>query len=163
MGLDEFQAALKMLREHSIFECNEGSLVVLGFGLLLRECWRAVEAEEDDESTPEFLRESVLSMKRAHHIIKAIEEVTGRLPSLDVLDADEETPRKEVLDDTAKGKKAKAGQKKPAKRKQPIHTPSPVPSSSKRPADTGNDDSSPTKNIRSQRQRKPSKRLCGYD
>ena len=56
-------------------DCDKGSLVVLGFGLLLCECWRAVEVEEDDEHSPDFLRESLLGKKRADKVIMAIQKI----------------------------------------------------------------------------------------
>jgi hypothetical protein len=59
----------------------EGSLVVLGFGLLLRECWRAVEVEDDDEDSPEFLRESLLGKKRAEKVIAAIKKMISKSSS----------------------------------------------------------------------------------
>jgi hypothetical protein len=132
----ELDVALDLLRKYKFADQNEGTSVVLGFGLLLHECWRVIELEEDDDSSPEFLHQSVLGMKRAREIIKAIEEVSGMLPLIDTV---EEAPKATGSDGSSKGQKARAGQRKPASR------------------------SSPVRNIRSQRQRKPSKKLCDSD
>lgn len=151
---DEFRVAVDLLHGYKFADRDEGTLVVLGFGLLLRECWRAVEVEDDDETSPEFLRESLLGKKRAMLVIKVIKEVIGRFP---LPDADEERPREKESEGSVKGKKARAGQKKPATKKSHIGATSPVPSTSKRPADTGTE----AGQTRSQRQRKPSKKLRG--
>ncbi|KAF8492036.1 hypothetical protein F5888DRAFT_1807024 [Russula emetica] len=132
-------------------DCEEGTSVTLGFGLLLRECERAKEVEGDDENYPEFLQQSLLGDKRARLIVKAIGKVIGRLPSPDT---EEERPKEKELDGGAKAQKgkARAGQKKLAA------TPSLAPSTSK-PSGTQKDDKSPAGTARSQRQRKPSKKL----
>ena len=117
-------------------DCDEGSLVVLGFGLLLCECWRAVEVEEDDEHSPDFLRESLLGKKRADKVIMAIQKIISK--SLEE-DTDKERRKEKEKDSSAKGKKAKPGGKKPATT------------------------SGPVGNIRSQGQRKPSRKLRESD
>ena len=121
VDLNEFNLAVGLLRNYKFADCDKGILVVLGFGLLLRECWRAVEAERDDEDTPKYIQESLLDMKGAKKGIKVIEKVTNGLPSLD------------TGEKSAKGKKAKARQKKQ-------RTPSPPPSG------TGKGDNSPVGN-----------------
>ena len=151
--------ALDLLQKYPFADHKEGTLVVLGLGLLLRECWRAVEVEDDDESAPKFLQESLLGKKRASQVIKAIKEVMSGLPSLDTND---ERSTEKKLDDSEDRQKVKAGQKKPTKMKRPC-TPPLVPSTSKKPFGTQKEDNSPSKNIRSQRQRKPSKKLRGSD
>jgi hypothetical protein len=140
---------------------DEGTCVVLGFGLLLRECWWVVEAEDDDESTPGFLRNSYLNSTGViDQILDAIKEAVKRLPSTD---ADKETPKEKELDPGVEGRKAKASQKKPGKLPTRTCTPPPVASTSKKPSDTQKKDISPDRNIRSQRQRKPSKKLRDSD
>ena len=152
----EFNVALDLLLEYPFSDRNDGTLVVLGFGLLLRECWRVVEMEDDDEDSPDFLQESLLGMKRAKLVFEAVEEMIGRLP----FSGPNKERGKELEDGSAGTQKARAGQKKPATRKGLTVTPSQVPSTSK-PSGTGKDDSSPERNVRSQRQRKPTKKLLG--
>jgi hypothetical protein len=125
-----------LLLKYKFADRDEGILVVLGFGLLLRECWRAVEVEDDDEHSPTFLGESLLIKKRIDKVTKGIQEVIGRSLSQNTI---EERPSDRELDGGAKGQKAKAGLKKPTTK------------------------SSPVRNIRSQRQRKPSKKLRDSD
>ena len=88
-----------MLRTYTFADCNEGTLVVLGFGLLLRKCWRVVEVEVDDENILQFIQESLLGKKRADKVIQAIKMVIG-------------TDKEKELDGGVKGQKARAGQKK---------------------------------------------------
>lgn len=123
-----FARELNILCKYTFTDRDEGILVVLGLGLLLRECWRAVEAEGDDENIPRFVRESLLHTKRAENVIQTIQTV---------IDANEKRQKEKEFDGSAKGKKAKAGQQK------------------------GADDKSQVENTRSQRQRKPSKKLLG--
>jgi len=132
---NELNVALELLQKYTFADHDEGTLVVLGLGLVLRECWRAVEVEDDDETSPQFLRESLLGMRRIKEVIKVIKEVTGKLPSLDT---NEEMPKEKKLDSGGKGKKGKARQKT-------------------------REDNSPPRIIRSQRQRKPSQKLRGSD
>ena len=88
-----------MLHTYTFADRDEGTLVVLGFGLLLCECWRVVEAEADDENIPQFIQESLLGKKRADKVIQAIKMVIG-------------TDEEKELDGGVKGQKARAGQKK---------------------------------------------------
>ena len=46
---------LDLLRTYTFANHKQGTSIALGFGLLLRECWVAVEVEDDDESSPKFL------------------------------------------------------------------------------------------------------------
>jgi hypothetical protein len=152
----EFTKELDLLRKYKFADCDKGSIVVLGFGLLLRDCYRAMEVENDDESSPEFLRNSYLgSTEVIDQVVKTIGEVLDGLP----------LPTRTVYGFPVEGQKAKASQKKHGK--SPTHTrthtrtrtPPPVASTSKKPSDAQEEDISPTKNARSQRQRKPSKKL----
>jgi hypothetical protein len=106
---------LNLLRTYSFAESfadqNDMPFIVLGFGLLLRECGRAIEVEDDDEDAPKFLRESILGVKQIRQVNKAIEEVIGRLPSQNA-----GKRLRKVADDGAKGEKS-------ATRKCPAHTP----------------------------------------
>jgi hypothetical protein len=153
---DEFDAALDSLIDYEFADRDQGILVALGFGLLLRECWRAVEVEDDDESFPKFLQESFLGTRRVKHVIRFIRVVTGKLPSLDT---DEERPKEKKSGGSSKEKEARARQKNPVKRAKRTHTPSPVPSTAEMPSGTQKEEHIPARNIRSQRQRKPSKKL----
>ena len=155
----EFDKALDLLYKYKFGDHDEGTSVVLGFGLLLRECWRAVEVEGDNEDSPRFLRESLLDITRGNQVIKVVKEVIGTLSSPET---DEETLEKQ-LDSSAKGKKVTAGQKKAATRKHRTRTPSPAPSTTKKLSRIRTETNSPARNIRSQRQRKPSKKLRDSD
>jgi hypothetical protein len=138
--LDEFHAALDSLHKYTFAaDWDKASPVVLGFGLLLRDCWRAVEVEGDDEDAPMFLRESLLGSKHVDQVVKVIKEVIVRLPSPDA-NANVERLKDKELDDSAKGEKAKVGHKK--------HV-----ASTRAP--------SPGVQSRSRRERKPSKKLLG--
>lgn len=139
---------LPLLQKYEIADRNEGTSVVLGLGLLLRECRRAMEVEDDDDDAPKFLRESHLVTRRYDRVIEVIKEVTGRLPSPDT---SEKRPKE-------KGQKARAGKKKHVTRWHPTHALSPAPSASK-PSRTKKGDSSLAGNSRSQRERKPSQKL----
>lgn len=131
--LDEFHAALGLLQEYKFIDYNGATPAVLGFGLLLRECWRAVEVESDDEDAPNFLQESLLGTKRANQVITAIKEVIGKLPLSGISEVkSKEKEQKSNVE--GRNLKAKTSRKKP-------------------------EITSPAKNARSQRQRKPSKKL----
>ena len=133
-----FQDALGLLHEYKFADCNEGTLAVLGFGLLLRECWRAVEIEDDDEKSPGFLQTSLLGHKQVKQVVKVIKEAIDTLPSPD---ANKELERQE-------GRKL-------AKGKGPAYAQ--VPSTSK---PSGMDEVSSQVDLpQSQRKRKPSKKL----
>jgi hypothetical protein len=155
---------LDSLQETLLVDCNRniGTLIALGFGLLLRECWRAVEVEPDDESAPIFLQQSSLSKRRVWSTIQAIKKVIGSLPRSDTDEERLEGEKKEKEGKEGsgdKGKTARRGQKKPAVRKHPA-TPPAVPSTSKM-HDAQEEDGSPVK--RSQRQRKPSKKVRDHE
>ena len=91
---------LDLLRTYTFANHKQGTSIALGFGLLLRECWVAVEVEDDDESSPKFLRESLLGLKQFKQVTKVIAEVIGRLPSSD---ADKERSKEKELDDGTAG------------------------------------------------------------
>lgn len=152
--------ALGLLRNYQFADHNKGTLVVLGFGLLLRECWRAIEVEDDDDDPPKLLQESLLGEKSIKRVVRAIKEVIGTLPSAD---ADEEGPKEKELDGSAEGQKARAGKENHSTRMCPTHTPFTAPSTSKPSGTRKRGGDSPTRNKRSQRQRKPSKKLLGED
>lgn len=156
----EFKKALDLLSKYKFGDRDEGTSVVLGLGLLLRECGRAVEVEDDDEDSPKFLQESLLDMRKGDQVIEAIKKVIGGLPSQDT---NEERPMEKKLDGSAKGHKVRASQKKPVPRKHCTSTPSLGPSTAKKPSSTRKENNSSAKIIRSQRQRKPSKKLRDSD
>jgi hypothetical protein len=145
--------ALDSLQGYTIADRDQGTLVVLGFGLLLRDCWAAVEVEGDDEDSPEFLRKSLLTVRNVKRVFKAIEEVIGRLPQLDTA---QEQPKE--LDGSAKYQ--------PVARESLPHIPPPVSSTSKQ-SGLQKHDNIPARNVESQRQgqrqRKPSKKLRGLE
>jgi hypothetical protein len=146
----QFSNELDLLRKYEFVDCDKGSIVVLGFGLLLRDCWRALEVEDDDETSPNFLRTSHLgSTEVIDLVVKAVGEVVDKLPK----------PKEKVLGRQVEGRKAKVSQKKQGKLPIRTHTPPPVASTSKKPSNEQMEDISPTRNVRSQRQRKPSKKL----
>jgi hypothetical protein len=153
--------ALDSLQGYTIVNRDQGTLVVLGFGLLLRDCWAAVELEDDDEDSPEFLRKSLLTVRNVKRVIKAIEEVIGRLQQLDTA---QEQPKE--LDGSAKSQMAGMGQKKPIARESLTHTAPPVPSTSKQ-SGLQMHGNIPARDVESQRQgqrqRKPSKKLLGLE
>jgi hypothetical protein len=153
--LSKFYTALDSLQQYKFADYDEGTLVVLGFGLLLQECWRVVELENDNEDSPHFLHESVLDMEGVRRVFKAIEEVISRLPQPD---ATEKRPKELESSGSAERQKADAQQKKPIARKGPTNAPPPVPSTSKQ-SGTQQDGNNPLKNVRSQQPRKPSKKL----
>jgi hypothetical protein len=76
---DGFHAALSAFRRYSFVDHNKGTPVVLGLGLLLRECWRAVEVEADDSNSPNFLRKSVLGVEMAEEVVSIMKEVSARV------------------------------------------------------------------------------------
>ncbi len=94
-----------------------------------------MKIENDDKKTPQFLKESLLIIKRAIEVIKAIKKVIGMLPSSDT---DNERSKKK-LGDSGKGEKAKVGQKKQK------------------------EDSNLVENTKSQQQCEPSKKLHNSD
>jgi len=51
----DFNNVLDLFRKYKFVDHDEGTSVLLSFGLLLHECWRAVEVEDDDEDSPKFL------------------------------------------------------------------------------------------------------------
>ncbi|KAG6328541.1 hypothetical protein ID866_10548 [Astraeus odoratus] len=59
----------------------KGVHVVLGLGLLLRECKRAQEAEDDDPEVAglDFLLNSILGIRRIEDVLTAIRLVISRL------------------------------------------------------------------------------------
>lgn len=160
-GWQEFGKELELLDRYMFADHEAGSLIVLALGLLLRECWRAVELEEDDENAPEFLHGSHLDKTRAmERVLKGIKGAISRLPSPD---ADKEKQKEKELESSAKGRKVRMSEKKRGKLPARTHTPPPVASGSRRPSGTQEEAVSPAQNVRSQRQRKPSKKLRDSD
>lgn len=106
-NLENLHAVLCLLQKYTFVNHSEGTLVILGFGLLLCDCWRAVEVEDDDEHYSKFLQESLLGTKQANQVIKAIKAVISRLPSSNT---NVEMPKGKKSDGIAWGQKAGAGQ-----------------------------------------------------
>ncbi|KIJ58434.1 hypothetical protein HYDPIDRAFT_34184, partial [Hydnomerulius pinastri MD-312] len=61
---DSFRTALATLKNFRWSTAGGGTLIVLGFGLLMRECARAQEAKDDNMSSPSFLLSSRLGVQR---------------------------------------------------------------------------------------------------
>ena len=74
---DEFRVAIGLLRKARFTDRNRGTPVILGLGLLLRECWRAVEVEPDSQ-VPDFLRNSRLGVERAQDVVTVIRDLRAR-------------------------------------------------------------------------------------
>jgi hypothetical protein len=160
-GWQEFSKELDLLDRYMFADHEAGMLIVLALGLLLRECWRAVELEDDDENAPEFLHRSHLDKTRAmERVLKGIKDAISRLPSPD---ADKERQKEKELDGSAEGLKGRASKKKHGKMPARIRTPPPVASTSRKPSGTQKEAINPAQNVRSQRQRKPSKKLRDSD
>lgn len=160
-GWQEFSKELELLDGYKFADCEAGSLIVLALGLLLRECWRAIELEEDDEDAPEFLRGSHLDKTRAmERVLKAIRDAISRLPSPD---ADKERQKEKESESSAKGRKVRVSEKKRGKMPARTRTPPPVASTSRKLSGTQEEAISPAQNVRSRRQRKPSKKLRDSD
>ncbi|KAG6377671.1 hypothetical protein JVT61DRAFT_14437 [Boletus reticuloceps] len=81
---DVFHVALGMLRRTKFTDAGGGTPVVLGLGLLLQECWRAVEVEPNAPGFPDFLVNSSLGHKRAEDVVSIIRQIIGDLPSPNV-------------------------------------------------------------------------------
>jgi hypothetical protein len=69
--------AIGQLHNARFTDRNRGTAVILGLGLLLRECWRAVKGEPDSQ-VPEFLHNSRLGVKRAGEVVAVIRDVLAR-------------------------------------------------------------------------------------
>ncbi|KAN0088258.1 hypothetical protein V8E55_005315 [Tylopilus felleus] len=78
---DEFRIVLGAFHRARYADAGSGTPVVLGLGLLLRECWRAVEVEPNAEGFPEFLLQSALGHERADEIVSVIKQVLDDLSS----------------------------------------------------------------------------------
>lgn len=74
-----FRAALSVLRKTKFKDAGSGTPVVLGLGLLLRDCWRAVEVEPNTPGLPDFLVNSALGHERAEEIVLVIKEILNDL------------------------------------------------------------------------------------
>jgi hypothetical protein len=153
----DFNKEVDLLDGYMFVDHEAGALIVLALGLLLRECWRAVELEDDDENAPEVLRGSHLDKPRAmKRVLRAIKDAISRLPSQD---ADKERQKEKESEGSAKGRKVRMSEKKRGKMPARTRTPPPVASTSRKPPGTQEEAVSPAQNVRSQRQRKPSKKL----
>ncbi|KAF8141806.1 hypothetical protein EV363DRAFT_1443743 [Boletus edulis] len=169
-----FEAALDALRTYKFADRNKGTAVVLGLGLLLRECWRSVEAKAGDESIPQFVQESILDARSADSVGAVVMEVLNKLVSSSgnkELDAQgpavqDMTGRDNEGQEYCKpaedeGETAKEAKKPRIKRRQ-VRSPSPVASTSKQPY-SQQDNKIPARNDRAQRNWKPTKRVLGLD
>ncbi|KAI5998601.1 hypothetical protein EDD15DRAFT_2193972 [Pisolithus albus] len=78
---DSFLKALAQLEGEKFGSFNQGGPIVLGLGLLLRECNRAQEVEEDDPEVShlDFLLNSNLGIQRAEDVLCAVRSVIARL------------------------------------------------------------------------------------
>ena len=78
---DEFPEILDSFRRTRFADGSSGTNIVLGLGLLLRDCWRAVEVEPEGEGYPDFLVNSALGVERAEQVVSTIKEILSQLPS----------------------------------------------------------------------------------
>ncbi|KIJ58405.1 hypothetical protein HYDPIDRAFT_34210 [Hydnomerulius pinastri MD-312] len=92
---DSFRTALATLKNFRWSTAGGGTLIVLGFGLLMRECARAQEAKDDDTSSPSFLLSSRLGVQRLDDVVDAVVEVTSRVKAELEGSSDEEERRQE--------------------------------------------------------------------
>ncbi|KAI6161827.1 hypothetical protein EDD17DRAFT_1758362 [Pisolithus thermaeus] len=78
---DSFLKALAQLEGEKFGSFNQGGPIVLGLGLLLRECNQAQEVEEDDPEVShlDFLLNSNLGIQRAEDVLCAVGSVIARL------------------------------------------------------------------------------------
>ncbi|KAG1849745.1 hypothetical protein F4604DRAFT_1934773 [Suillus subluteus] len=84
---DNFQSsflALEELENYTIKSCGWGMIVVLGLGLLLRECSRAQEYEADEagDHVPEYLGNSVLGIQAGEKIEEAITRIQVKVDAM---------------------------------------------------------------------------------
>jgi len=70
-----------LLKSYRFADSEKGSLVTLGFGLLLWGCWRAIKAEKNDQDTLQLLQKSCLREEMVGQVVKAIEGVMHQMPS----------------------------------------------------------------------------------
>lgn len=84
MSQDEVISSLDMLKEAPIQSAYSAALVVLGLGLLLRDCKRVMEYEEDEAhpDTPSYLAISVLDLQSILKVDGAISHVAGTVVGL---------------------------------------------------------------------------------
>lgn len=78
---DALRLALGTLRRTKFADAGSSTPVILGLGLLLRECWRAVEVEPDS-GTPTFLVNSLLGVERAEDVLAVIKQILQELAAL---------------------------------------------------------------------------------
>jgi hypothetical protein len=152
---DLLQAAILSFQKSKLVDGNTSTSLVLGLGLLLRECWRAVEVELEDDFAPDFLKESLLGFKRANDVLDV---VRGLL-------VQEGEPTREVETEELVGDKeevSKENDKKKGKKKENDNAPA-SPSESKKNKARKDDDSSARNTRTSSRKTKPSKKARGSD
>lgn len=83
-SLDGFTAALKMLKNAPLTSADSAMLVVLGLGLLLRDCKHAMEYEEEEATsdTPSYLANSVLNVSCISKVDSIGRHVLGEVVGL---------------------------------------------------------------------------------
>ncbi|KAN0086259.1 hypothetical protein V8E55_007393 [Tylopilus felleus] len=181
---DEFHVVLGAFRRARYADAGSGTPVVLGLGLLLRECWRAVEVEPNAKGFPEFLLQSALGHERADEIVSVIKQVLDDLSSQpeqveDVADNERalESAKKLKGKDNVAGeeKEEPQGESSKAEEGKEVRTVGKtkmkkvvIASPTSPDANHAHDpkkDSSPSRNTRSKSQRvcKPSKKFLGED
>ena len=71
------------LTSHPWKSCNYGTAVVLGLGLLIRDCWRAQELEQPEDgeqkTAPEFLYSSLLGVQQVEGVFAEVDGICSRL------------------------------------------------------------------------------------
>ncbi|KIM52189.1 hypothetical protein SCLCIDRAFT_11947 [Scleroderma citrinum Foug A] len=80
---DAFQASLSQLKDFPWKSCNYGTLVMLGLGLLIQDCWRAQEMEEPEDGeqmgTPSYLYSSLLGVQDLELVLIKVEVINMQL------------------------------------------------------------------------------------
>ena len=83
LSADSFQVALSQLKDFPWKSRNYGTPVVLGLGLLIRDCWRVQELEEPEDgkvrAAPSYLYSSLLGVGKSEAILAEVEVINARL------------------------------------------------------------------------------------
>lgn len=74
---NEFHLMIGLLHKANFKDCKTGTPVIMGLGLLLCNCWRALEVEPDADVLS-FLQNLRLGMDRALGVLSVIKKVLGR-------------------------------------------------------------------------------------
>ncbi|KAG0691567.1 hypothetical protein DFH29DRAFT_1010761 [Suillus ampliporus] len=83
-NMETASAALENLCNYKFNSCGWGMIVVLGLGLLLRECSRAQEYEEDEATgdVPDYLGNSILGFQLGDQIVDKIAGIEAEVEAV---------------------------------------------------------------------------------